>query len=174
MATETMVAEKLPPQNIEAEMSVLGSMLIEENAFSQAVELLTDESFYQLAHRKIFQAMLKLYESGRPIDVVTLVDELRTRKQLDETGGSAYIASLSTYVPTAANLLHYARMVKEKQILRKLIAVSTRIITDSYEANMPAMDMMEDAQKKLYELAINQIEGRVTAVKDVVSSPSKR
>ena len=110
--------EKMPPQNLEAEMAVLGSMLIEEHAIADAIELLDSSCFYNDSNRKIFESILKLYSDSKAVDVLTLIEELKASQDLDRIGGASYITGLTTVVPTAANIRHYASIVKEKNIER--------------------------------------------------------
>lgn len=168
MSGENKIEEKLPPQNIEAEMSVLGSMLIEENALSVSIETLNPHSFYKQSHNRIFQAMTNLFNSHKPVDVVTLVDELRNMNQLDEVGGASYIASLSMCVPTAANVSHYIKIVKDKEVLRNLITMGTNIAAQSYLDNASSDILLESAQKKIYEISMRQVENRIVSIKDIV------
>src|SRR3990167_8760567 len=106
--------ERLPPQNIDAEMAVLGSMLLEEDAIGMAIEIIKEEHFYKDTHKKIFLALISLFDLNKAADLITLVDELKKRGQLEEVGGLSYLTSLTTIVPTAANICHYAKIVKEK------------------------------------------------------------
>ncbi len=115
---DNTLREVIPPQNLEAEMAVLGSMLIEEEAIAQVVEILTPESFYKDAHRKIFHCMTQLFNESKAIDLVTLTDVLEREGLSEQVGGPSYLASLTTTVPTAANVMYYARIVKEKFITR--------------------------------------------------------
>src|SRR5690554_2270968 len=125
--------DKIPPQSIEAEQSVLGSMIIEKEAIFTAMELLREDDFYRTAHRKIFEAIMALSERGEPVDLVTLADELQRRHALEEAGGTAYLSALAGAVPTAANVQYYALIVREKSLLRSLIHAATKIITECYE-----------------------------------------
>ncbi|RLB05045.1 MAG: replicative DNA helicase, partial [Deltaproteobacteria bacterium] len=109
---------KLPPQNIEAEQSILGGILIENDALNRVLEVLEDKDFYREAHQKIFQCMVALYERNELLDIITLTNELKKKKELDEIGGASYLANLVDSVPTAANIVYYAKIVKEKSILR--------------------------------------------------------
>src|SRR3989338_3472482 len=111
---EVIQREKVPPQNLEAETAVLGSMLIEEDAIAQGIELLTPEAFYKDAHQKIFQSIINLFNENRAVDLITLTESLTKDGNLDDVGGASYLAYLTSAVPTAANLLYYAKIVKEK------------------------------------------------------------
>src|SRR4030043_1300133 len=111
---------RVPPQNIEAEQWVLGGILIENGALFRVLEVILGEEFYREAHRKIFAAMLGLYEKNEPQDIVTVSDFLRNRNELEDVGGMSYLATLADAVPTAANIVHYAKIIREKFILRAL------------------------------------------------------
>ena len=124
---------RLPPQNLEAEMSVLGGILLENEALSRALESLRPEDFYRASHGKIFNGLIALYERNEPADLVTLTDILKTQDALEEVGGSSYLATLVDYVPTAANITYYCKIVKEKAIARELIKVATEIASRGYE-----------------------------------------
>jgi len=126
-------SHRLPPQNLEAEMSVLGGVLLENEALNRSLEYLGTDDFYRESHRKIFRALLVLSEKGEPADLVTLTAVLKDRDELDDVGGSTYLATLVDYVPTAANISYYCKLVKEKAIARKLIEASTNIATSGYE-----------------------------------------
>ena len=139
--------QRIPPHNIEAEQSVLGSMLIDAEAVSEASGALKGEDFYSDAHREIFEAMLDIYERGEPVDLVTLVEELRQRGTLDSVGGVSYISDLSMAVPSTANVKYYIRIVEEKSILRQLIAASNDIINESYQA-ADELDVILDRAEK--------------------------
>ncbi len=115
-----MAVEKLLPQNVEAEAGVLGSLLIDPEAMVQVADFLRSEDFYRETHRVIFQAVVDLYESGEPADLITLTDELARRGKLEEIGGVSYVSSLANQVPTSANVEYYARIVERTSILRRL------------------------------------------------------
>src|SRR5258708_949379 len=129
---EIFLKEKLPPQNLEAEVAVLGSMLIEEDAIAQAIETLSPEAFYKDAHKKIFQGIIRLFNENKAVDIVTLTESLSKEGHLDAVEGPSYLAYLTSAVPTAANIMYYAKIVKEKYILRHLITNATQIVADSY------------------------------------------
>ena len=123
---------KIPPQNLEAEESVLGGILLDNYACNLVLPLIKGEHFYREAHRKIFHAMVELNEHGSPVDIVTLTEALRQRGQLQDVGGATFIAELANRVPTAANAEYYAKIVREKAILRGLISTATEIATEAY------------------------------------------
>src|SRR3989338_5001966 len=121
--------EKVAPQAIEAEMAVLGAMLIEREAQAKALDVLDESCFYKTSHQQIFRAMADLFTEGSAIDVVTVSERLKNQRLLTDIGGGSYLTSLSQLLPTAASVDHYARLVKEKSTLRHLIAAATRIVT---------------------------------------------
>lgn len=164
---ETLL-ERLPPQNIEAEMAVLGSMLLEEDAISAAIELLQSGYFYKEAHQKIFSNIIELYNHNQAVDLVTLQDELKKSVHLEEIGGTAYLVTLANMVPTAANITHYAKIVKEKAIMRNLINAATQIITDGYEAVEDADTLLDQAERMIFEITSRKIEGASVALKDII------
>src|SRR5437867_13437338 len=112
---------RVPPQNLEAESSVLGGILLENDAINVVLELLRTGDFYRESHRKIFRAMIELADRSEPVDIITLSECLKNRGELEAVGGSAYLASLNDFVPTAANISHYARIVKEASRKRLLL-----------------------------------------------------
>jgi replicative DNA helicase len=153
----TEAGKRLPPQSIEAEMSVLGGILLENEAINQVLELLAPEDFYREPHRKIFKAMLELSEHREPCDFITLTMMLKKRGDLEEAGGGAYLATLVDYVPTAANIAYYCKIVKEKSIARKLINASTDIITQGYDEQTDLTELLDKAQRSILEISENQL-----------------
>jgi replicative DNA helicase len=168
MHNEDLSPHKLPPQNIEAEQSVLGGILIENEAINKVVEILSIDDFYRDAHQKIFQAMVDLTERDEPVDLITLTHDLRKKKQLDSIGGASYLASLNDSVPTAANIEYYAKIVKEKAILRKLIQTSTEIITQSYEGRGEVEELLDDAERAIFEISENRVKPSFYPLKKIV------
>ncbi len=160
--------EKIPPQNNEAEVAVLGSMLIEEDALAQAIEVLTPHSFYKDAHKKIFQGMVTLFNENKAADLITLTDVLTKEGTLEAAGGSAYLAYLTNAVPTAANVAHYVKLVKEKYILRHLITSATQIVTDSYDSTEDVDGLLDRAEKLIFEIASKKFSGVVVPLKEII------
>lgn len=160
--------ERLPPQNLEAEMAVLGSMLIEEDAISSALEVLNEGDFYKEAHRVIFFTLVQLYDQRKVIDLITLVERLKRDNTLEQVGGASYLTALTNVVPTAANVAHYSRIVKEKSILRLLINSATRIVTESYETQESVDHVLDRAEKMIFEISDRRIEGGFSSIKDIV------
>ncbi|MBN1794980.1 MAG: replicative DNA helicase [Candidatus Omnitrophica bacterium] len=160
--------EKLPPQNLEAEMALLGSMLIEEEAIAQALEIIDGNAFYKDNHTVIFNAVVELYSKNSAIDLVTLIDHLKKKKVLDKVGGAAYLTSLTTVVPTAANVMHYARIVKEKSILRNLIAAATQIVAESYDSKEEVDSLLDKAEHLIFDISSKKIEKGFVQIKDII------
>ena len=159
---------KMPPQNLEAEMAVLGSMLIEETAISYAMEILDGFSFYNDSHRRIFEGMVKLYSENKAVDIVTLIEELKKTGDLDKVGGPAYITNLTTVVPTAANVTHYAAIVKEKSILRNLISAATNIISESYESHGEVAKILDKAERIIFDISSKKVESSFVPLKEII------
>lgn len=164
---EQMV-ERVPPQSLEAEMAVLGSMLMEEEAIPIGVELLLPEYFYREAHRRIFQAMVQLFSRQKPVDLVTLTEELKAREELESVGGSHYLASLTTVVPTAANIQHYAKIVKEKATLRHLIATATQIVGECYDNQEDVEALLDKAEQLLFEIGTRSSDTGAVLVREML------
>lgn len=160
--------EKVPPQNREAEMSVLGAMLFEEAALVRAFEVLRPENFYDMNHRKIFQAMLKLFEKNRPVDLVTVAEELSSSKQLEDIGGASYLTQLTTIVPTSAHLDHYASIVKDKSVLRYLIQNATHIVQECFESEHDVRRVLDHAERMIFEISQHRVEGKILSFKDII------
>jgi replicative DNA helicase len=159
---------KVPPQNMEAEQSVLGGILLENPALNAVLEILTGADFYSEGHRKIFNAIVDLSDRGEPSDLVTLSSHLKDRKQLDQVGGMAYLASLVDSVPSAANITYYARIVKEKAILRNLIATATEILQKTYNAGADIDAVLDEAEQAIFDISENKIRPSFFSIRDVV------
>ena len=160
--------DKIPPQNLEAEMAVIGSMLLDEEAISIAVETLDSESFYKDYHRKILEAILELYNTNKPVDLITLTNELKRINVLDEIGGPSFLAVLANAVPTSANISHYVSIVKEKSILRSLINNSTRIVSMCYESEGNINEVVDNAEKFIFEISDKKTQGAFIPLKELV------
>jgi replicative DNA helicase len=161
-------SHKLPPQHIEAEQSILGGILIENEAINRVTEILDADDFYRDGHRKIFNALINLSERDEPADLITLTNELRKLDQLDSIGGASYLASLIDSVPTAANIQYYARIVKEKAILRKLIQTSTEIITQSYEDRGDVEGFLDEAERSIFEISEKRVRPSFYPIREIV------
>jgi replicative DNA helicase len=165
-------ADVKPPAAPEIEASVLGGMLIEKEAVPKAIEFLSAESFYLKEHRLIFEAMVSLFDSGEPIDTVTIYEELKKREQLEEVGGAVYLSKLSQNISSAANIEYHAKIILEKQILRGLITSSHEIARSAYEGTQDAFDILDDAERKIFEITEKHLKksflGMDRAVRDAM------
>lgn len=169
MPSETIL-EKLSPQNLEAEMAVLGSMLMDEEAISVAVELLNRDSFYKDSHRKIFESISDLFNSNKAVDIITLADELKRKGVLEEVGGVSFLSALANSVPTAANISHYVSIVKEKSILRILIGNATKIVSLCYGSEGNIDEVVDTAEQLVFEVSDRKHQGSYIPVKEIVKS----
>ena len=163
-------SHKIPPQNLEAEQSVLGGILIENQAINKVMEILTPDDFYRDGHRRIYAALIDLSEQDKPADLITITNELRKKDQLDAIGGASYLASLIDSVPTAANIEYYARIVKEKAVLRKLIETSTEIITQSYQDRGDVENFLDEAEKAIFEISERRVRPAFYSIREVVKN----
>jgi replicative DNA helicase len=162
------VTGKVPPQNIEAERAVLGSMLIDKEAVITSAEILKYTDFYRESHQKIFEVMIDLYNANEPVDLITLSDELRKRNSLEMVGGLTYLAELAGSIPTAANIAHHCRIVEEKSLLRHLIQTATNIVSLSYEGGREVEDILDEAERSVLEVAQKRTNSAFAPVKDII------
>ncbi len=160
--------DRLPPQNIEAEQSVLGAVLIENEAIGTVIEHLGPNDFYKDSHKKIFLSMLELYEKNDPIDLITLTDLLTRKEQIEQVGGASYLSAIVSLVPTSANARYHARIVKEKAILRNLITTATEIITTSYDTEQDVHELLDLAESKIFMISEKAIRQTYVHIKNVV------
>jgi replicative DNA helicase len=145
--------ERIPPHNDDAEKSVLGSIFLDKDALYNAMEIIRPEDFYSEMHKEIYLAILELFKKSIPVDTITVAEELKKRKSLEMVGGRAYIAYLSTVVPSTENAMQYAKMISDKSELRKLIAASTEIIEKSYQEKMEPDDVLDFAENSIFKIA---------------------
>jgi replicative DNA helicase len=146
------IMDRIPPQNIDAERSTLGSMLLDKEAIYNVVEILKPEDFYREAHRVIFEVVVHLNNKSEPVDIITVSEELKQRNMLDKVGGLAYLTSLANAVPTAANAEHYAKIVEEKALLRSLISVCTNIVSMGFEGAEEVDQILDNAEKQIFQI----------------------
>lgn len=151
------VLNRVPPQNIEAEMSALGSMMIDRTALEKGLEMLRPEDFYRPNHQDIFDALASLSEQDEPVDLITLQEELRKQSKLEECGGTEYLMSLVDSVPTASNIEHYAKIVEQKSILRKLISAGTQIIGMASTEDGDVDEVTDKAERLVFDVAQRRI-----------------
>jgi replicative DNA helicase len=167
---EVAAPERTLPHNLEAEKSVLGAILVHNDAFNHAAELIDSRDFFRDAHRRIFERMVALSERGDAIDFVTLKEELSRFGELEEVGGPAYIASLADGVPRSANVEYYAKIVKEKSTLRSLIHSGNKIVARAYEAEDDPDEVLDEAERDIFAIAENRIRAGFVPLRELVQS----
>ncbi|ABW20328.1 replicative DNA helicase [Alkaliphilus oremlandii] len=160
---------KVPPNSIEAEQSVLGSMLLDREAIIIVLEFLRGSDFYKEAHKEIFEAMYDLFNRNEPVDLVTLTEELKKREKLDAIGGIPYLTSLASGVPITSNVRYYAEIVERKSLLRKLIKSSQDIIHLGYSSDVEVLDVIEQAQKSIYDISQDRSNEGFTHIRELLS-----
>ncbi|MCH6553112.1 MAG: replicative DNA helicase, partial [Acidobacteria bacterium] len=173
MATDVTLERKFP-HNLEAERSVLGAILLDNEAFHPAIETLEPGDFYQDGHRKIFARMVALSEERRAIDLVTLNEDLERAGELEAAGGTAYLSSLVDGVPRISHVEHYARIVKQKALLRNLIHASHNIITECFEAEQEADELLDRAEESIFALAEDRVRAGLLPLKEIVRATFPR
>lgn len=165
---QAAVTERIPPQNEEAEKSVLGAALIDKETLLEISDILKSDDFYKEAHREIFSVIMDLYRKNEPVDILTTAEELKKRKSLDLVGGRAYLGMLSASVPSTANVAQYARIVEEKSILRKLIRASSEIMEEGFSEGKIASEVLEMAEQRVFEISQKRQKKSVSMLKDVL------
>ncbi|PYV42369.1 MAG: replicative DNA helicase [Acidobacteria bacterium] len=173
MATDLSL-EKTLPNNLDAERWILGAILLDDKALFPVQEILRKEDFYLDSHRKIYEKMITLTSAGKAIDLITLMDELRRSNLVESTGGPAYLASLTDGLPRAANVEYYAQIVKEKATLRRLIQISNEITARSYQNEESPQEILESAEKVIFELAGQQFRTGFLPIEPLVSDVYKQ
>jgi replicative DNA helicase len=166
--TAVATAERTLPHNLEAERSVLGAILVHNDAFNLAAQVIEPADFYRDAHRRIFDKMISLNERNHAIDFITLKEELARAGELDEVGGPAYVASLADGVPRATNVEYYARIVKEKATLRNLIYAANKILTNAYEADQESDLILDEAESAIFSVADDRLKAGFVPMRDLV------
>lgn len=161
--------ERIPPHNNEAETSVLGAAMLSKNALLDIMEVVRSQDFYSEIHREIFEVITLLYRASRPVDTVTVAEELKKRNSLDMVGGRAYVFSLASGVPTTANAGEYGKIVAEKANLRKLIEVSTEIIDLGYKEKIEAGKAIDIAEQKIFDIARSRQTKDVASITEVLN-----
>ena len=160
--------ERIPPHSIEAEKSVLGAALLSKDALLDVVEIVKAGDFYDSNHREIFEAIQDLYRRSAPVDALTVSEELKKRNSLEMVGGRAYIASLSSGTPTTSNATEYAKIVVESAAIRRLISTADDIVTKGYESSMDAGQMLDYAERGIFEISQSRQKGQYAHIKDVL------
>lgn len=165
---------RVPPQNIEAEQSVLGSLMLDKDAIIKVADLVRSDDFYKGDHGRIYEAILELYEDREPIDVLSLANRLEEKGNLDSVGGSGYLASLVNAVPSAANVAHYAKVVQKKSLLRRLISAATTIVEMGYNEEEDVQKVLDDAEQKLFAVSQKYIKQDFVPINTILEDAFNR
>ncbi|MDI6703770.1 MAG: replicative DNA helicase [bacterium] len=160
--------KKIPPHSLEAEISTLGAMMMEREAISRVLEILNEDLFYWDAHKRIWAAILNLYEKNEPVDLITLTEQLKKEGNLDEVGGAAYLAQILNSVPTAANVEHYARIVAEKGVLRKLISSATEIVELGYQGEGEVSAILDKAESLIFDVVQRKVSRDFVPISSII------
>jgi len=150
-------SERIPPQAIEVEQAVLGAMLLQKEAIGKAIEIIDKDCFYRDDHQKIFETLVHLYDENQPVDIITVSEELTSRKQLDKVGGRMYLLELTEKIATTANIEYHCNIVLEKSTLRKLINTSTQIVSQCYDATQDVDDLLDRAEQGIFSISEKRI-----------------
>ncbi len=169
-----MAIDKLPPQNVEAEKSLLGCLMLDPDAINKVVDFLLKEDFYKETHQKIYNSIFELFEKREPIDVLTVSSRLRERKHLETIGGVAYLTSLVNAVPTASHILNYAKIVGQKRILRNLIEAGQTIDALAYQETEDVDELVDRAEKKIFSIAQKSLTQTFIPVRDTLDETWQR
>jgi len=167
------IYQKVLPQNIEAEQSVLGGILIDNEALHKVLEIIEPNDFYRDNHKKIFLAFLELSENNTPLDIITVTELLQKKGELTNIGGATYLASLVDSVPTTANITHYAKIIKEKSILRSLIAKATDIVNMGFEASEDVAEILDKAEEAIFSITQQRIQTSYYSIKEIIKQTFK-
>lgn len=174
MPAKEVVAGKIPPQNVDAEMSLLGAVLIDEETLADISEHVTPKDFYDKRHGTIFGGMMRLYEHHRPVDLLTLTDELKKKDELEIVGGSAYLTELTNYVPTAAHAEAYAEMVSLKAVRRRLIKASAEISELGYDEDNTVQELLEKAEAELFSVSDQSLKQDLVSIESILTESFDR
>lgn len=166
--------ERIPPHSDEAEKSVLGSIILDKEALYEVLEILRDDDFYSEMHQEIYRAVLELFRKSEPVDILTVSEELKTRNTLEMVGGRAYVAQLSTLVPSTSNAPEYARIIAEKAVLRRLISASSEIMEQAYREKIEPEMVLDHAEQAIFEIAQTRQKKDFEPLKEVLYGNLKR
>jgi replicative DNA helicase len=174
MANKEVTVGKIPPQNIDAEKSLLGAVLIDEETLSDISEHVTIKDFYEKRHALIYDGMMRLYEKHSPVDLLTLTDELKRKKELDTVGGSAYLTELTNYVPTSAHAEAYAELVAQKAVRRRLIKASGEISELGYNEDTTTQELLEKAEAELFSVSDQSLKQDIVSIESILTESFDR
>lgn len=174
-SADRTLLDRLPPQNKDAEKSVLGSMLRANSVIGDVLQVLKKEDFYADAHQKIYETMVQVHDQGgRPVDLVILAEELKRRDWLEDVGGYPALAELWDAAPTAANAEHYAKIVRDKALVRGLIEAGTEILSSAYNQSAPAEQLIEEAAGTIFAMASKGLGGTLATLEEAISATYDR
>ncbi|GAH57024.1 unnamed protein product, partial [marine sediment metagenome] len=168
MAT-TVLKDKIPPSNAEAEAATLGALLLDPEALSTVIHYIRPEDFYRTSNQRVYEGILNLFERNEAIDLITLTGELKNSGLLEACGGAAYISRLTSAVPTSANIKYYARIVQECSIRRRLSRIASEIVSNAHEESLNVRFIIEEAERRIFEITDQQYSGSFQAAKDIVA-----
>lgn len=166
--------ERIPPQNLDAERSTLGSILLEKEAFYKCVGIIKPDDFYREAHRVIYEVVAHLHNKNEPVDIITVSEELKQRNLLEKIGGLPYLTALANAVPTAANVEYYAKIVQEKALLRSIINVATQIVGMGYEGTEEVETILDRAEKEIFQITQQRSAKGYVGLKDILKETFER
>lgn len=172
--SELVPAGKIPPQNIDAERSLLGAILIDEEVLADVSDKIAGHDFYDKRHATIFDAILRLYERHKPVDLLTLSDELKRKKELDKVGGSAYLTELTNYVPTAAHASAYAELIEQRAVRRRLIKASSDIAELGYDEDQNTQELLERAEAQLFAVSDTSLKQDLVSLEKILTESFDR
>lgn len=168
MSAKKEIDAKIPPQNLDAEMSLIGAILIDEESLADVSEITNARDFYDKRHQMIFDAMMRLFEHHKPVDLLTVTDELKKKDQLEDVGGSKYLTELTNYVPTAAHASAYADMVAQKAVRRRLIKASTDISELGYDEEFNVQELLEKAETELFAVSDQSLKQDLVSIESIL------
>ena len=168
------IIDKLPPQNNDAEQSLLGSLMLDKESIVKVVDMIKAEDFYRGVHQDIYQVMSDLYEKSEPIDIISVSAKLKERNKLENIGGAAYLTSLINTVPTATHVYNYARIVRQKKILRDLISASEEIGLSAFDENEEVDVLLDKAEKAVFSIGERSLTQAFVPIRDVLSDTFER
>lgn len=163
------LGNKVPPQNLEAEQSVLGSILLKAKSFHDVTEIIKPQDFYKNRHRLIFESMIRLFEKNEPLDLLTVTNYLKDHNQLEDVGSAAYLATLTSIVPVTANIQTYANIIRQKSILRRLIQINTDVAVRCYDEQSDIDALLDEAEQSIFDITSSKNGQNFTPIKNIIS-----
>jgi len=168
------IGDRVPPQNLSAEEAVLGGILLDKEGLPKVADIVSAEDFYRPDHGQIYAACVALFEQNKPIDIVTLTEEITRSNNLEKVGGAAYLSLLVANTASAANITHYAQIVQNKAVMRRLISTANAMAEDAYDGDRDALELLDDAEKKLFSVTERQLGRHFIPIRDVLSESFER